>query len=110
MKSKTQIYGHTVEDIIARIDEDDRILRLKTWKKLLDSFFFNLYINEDYILSAFCKLKYFESKNDEQINIELGLNKEEIKFLDTKIKTFIYEKAKKMYLYDEVEVNKSASR
>ena len=108
-KSKTQIYGHTVEDIIIRIDEDDRISRLKMWKKLLDDFFFNLYINDDYLLSSFCKLKYLENKNDEQLNIALDINKEEIKFIDTKIKTFIYEKAKSMYLYDEVEVNKCAS-
>lgn len=108
-KSKTQIYGHTVEDIIIRIDEDDRISRLKMWKKLLDDFFFNLYINDDYLLSSFCKLKYLENKNDEQLNIALDVSKEEIKFIDTKIKTFIYEKAKSMYLYDEVEVNKCAS-
>lgn len=108
-KSKTQIYGHTVEDIIIRIDEDDRISRLKMWKKLLDDFFFNLYINDDYLLSSFCKLKYLENKNDEQLNIALDINKEEIKFIDTKIKTFIYEKAKSLYLYDEVEVNKCAS-
>lgn len=108
-KSKTQIYGHTVEDIIIRIDEDDRISRLKMWKKLLDDFFFNLYINDDYLLSSFCKLKYLENKNDEQLNIALDISKEEIKFIDTKIKTFIYEKAKSMYLYDEVEVNKCAS-
>ena len=108
-KSKTQIYGHTVEDIIIRIDEDDRISRLKMWKKLLDDFFFNLYINDDYLLSSFCKLKYLENKNDKQLNIALDISKEEIKFIDTKIKTFIYEKAKSMYLYDEVEVNKCAS-
>lgn len=108
-KSKTQIYGHTVEDIIIRIDEDDRISRLKMWKKLLDDFFFNLYINDDYLLSSFCKLKYLENKNDEQLNIALDMNKEEVKFIDTKIKTFIYEKAKSLYLYDEVEVNKCAS-
>lgn len=110
MKSKTQIYGHTIEDIIIRIDEDDRISRLKQWKKLLDNFFFNLYINDDYLLSSFCKLKYLLNKNDEQIFIELSLNKEEIKYVDTKIKSFIYEKAKSQYLYDEVEVNKSASK
>ena len=109
MKSKTQIYGHTIEDIIIRIDEDDRISRLLAWKKLLDDFFFNLYISDDYVLSSFCKLKYLENKNDEQINIALDLSSEEIKFLDVKIKSFIYEKAKRLYLYDEVEVNKCAS-
>ena len=110
MKSKTQIYGHTIEDIIIRIDEDDRISRLLAWKKLLDDFFFNLYVSDDYVLSSFCKLKYLENKNDEQINIALDLSSEEIKFLDVKIKSFIYEKAKRLYLYDEVEVNKSASK
>lgn len=109
-KSKTQIYGHTIEDIIIRIDEDDRISRLNAWKKLLDDFFFNLYINDDYVLSSFCKLKYLENKNDEQINIALDLNEEEIKYNDIKIKSFIYEIAKRLYLYDEVEVNKSASK
>ncbi len=108
-KSKTQLYGHTTEDIIIRIDEDGKLSRLKMWKKLLDSFFFNLYIFDDYLLSSFCKLKYLENKNDEQINIALDIKKDEIKYLDTKIKTVIYEKAKNMYLYDEVEVNKSAS-
>lgn len=98
------VYGHTVEDIIIRIDEDDRILRLKAWKKLLDNFFFNLYINDDYLLSSFCKLKYLENKDNEQLNIVLDLSKEEIKFIDTKIKTFIYKKAKSLYLYDEVEI------
>ena len=102
MKSKTQIYGHTIEDIIIRIDEDDRISRLLAWKKLLDNFFFNLYVSDDYVLSSFCKLKYLENKNDEQINIALDLSSEEIKFLDVKIKSFIYEKAKRLYLYDEV--------
>ncbi len=110
MKSKTQIYGHTIEDIIIRIDEDDRISRLLSWKKLLDNFFFNMYINDDYVLSSFCKLKYLQNKNDEQIHIALDLNSEEIKYLDVKIKSFIYDKAKKLYLYDETEVNKSASK
>ena len=110
MKSKTQIYGHTLEDIIIRIDEDDRISRLLAWKKLLDDFFFNLYVSDDYVLSSFCKLKYLENKNDEQINIALDLSFEEIKFLDVKIKSFIYEKAKRLYLYDEVEVNRNASK
>ena len=110
MKSKTQIYGHTLEDIIIRIDEDDRISRLLAWKKLLDDFFFNLYVSDDYVLSSFCKLKYLENKNDEQINIALDLSSEEIKFLDVKIKSFIYEKAKRLYLYDEVEVNRNASK
>ena len=110
MKSKTQIYGHTIEDIIIRIDEDDRISRLLSWKKLLDNFFFNLYINDDYVLSSFCKLKYLQNKNDEQIHIALDLNSEEIKYLDVKIKSFIYDKAKRLYLYDETEVNKSASK
>ena len=110
MKSKTQIYGHTIEDIIIRIDEDDRISRLLAWKKLLDNFFFNLYVSDDYVLSSFCKLKYLENKNDEQINIALDLSSEEIKFLDVKIKSFIYEKAKRLYLYDEVEVNRNASK
>ena len=53
--------------------------------------------------------EFQKNKNDEQLNIALDINKEEIKFIDTKIKTFIYEKAKSMYLYDEVEVNKCAS-
>ena len=110
MKSKTQIYGHTIEDIIIRIDEDDRISRLLSWKKLLDNFFFNLYINDDYVLSSFCKLKYLQNKNDEQIHIALDLNLDEIKYLDVKIKSFIYDKAKRLYLYDETEVNKSASK
>ncbi len=110
MKSKTQIYGHTIEDIIIRIDEDDRISRLLSWKKLLDNFFFNLYINDDYVLSSFCKLKYLQNKNDEQIHIALDLNSDEIKYLDVKIKSFIYDKAKRLYLYDETEVNKSASK
>jgi hypothetical protein len=110
MKSKTQIYGHTIEDIIIRIDEDDRISRLLSWKKLLDNFFFNLYINDDYVLSSFCKLKYLQDKNDEQIHIALDLNSDEIKYLDVKIKSFIYDKAKRLYLYDETEVNKSASK
>ena len=110
MKSKTQIYGHTIEDIIIRIDEDDRISRLLAWKKLLDDFFFNLYVSDDYVLSSFCKLKYLENKNNEQINIALDLSSEEIKFLDVKIKSFIYEKAKRLYLYDEVEVNRNASK
>ncbi len=110
MKSKTQIYGHTIEDIIIRIDEDDRISRLLAWKKLLDDFFFNLYISDDYVLSSFCKLKYLQNKNDEQIHIALDLSSEEIKYLDVKIKSFIYDKAKRLYLYDETEVNKSASK
>ena len=110
MKSKTQIYGHTIEDIIIRIDEDDRISRLLSWKKLLDDFFFHLYVNDDYVLSSFIKLKYLENKNDEQLNIALDLTPEEIKFLDVKIKSFIYETAKRMYMYDEVEVNKNASK
>ncbi len=110
MKSKTQIYGHTIEDIIIRIDEDDRISRLLSWKKLLDDFFFHLYVDDDYVLSSFVKLKYLENKNDEQINIALDLTSEEIKFLDVKIKSFIYETAKRMYMYDEVEVNKNASK
>ncbi len=110
MKSKTQIYGHTIEDIIIRIDEDDRISRLLSWKKLLDNFFFNLYISDDYVLSSFCKLKYLQNKNDEQIHIALDLSSEEIKYLDVKIKSFIYDKAKRLYLYDETEVNKCASK
>ena len=110
MKSKTQIYGHTIEDIIIRIDEDDRISRLLSWKKLLDNFFFNLYISDDYVLSSFCKLKYLQNKNDEQIHIALDLSSDEIKYLDVKIKSFIYDKAKRLYLYDETEVNKCASK
>ncbi|MGN1268602.1 MAG: hypothetical protein ACI4U0_03805 [Candidatus Aphodocola sp.] len=110
MKSKTQIYGHTIEDIIIRIDEDDRISRLLSWKKLLDNFFFNLYISDDYVLSSFCKLKYLQNKNDEQIHIALDLSSEEIKYLDVKIKSFIYDKAKRLYLYDETGVNKCASK
>ena len=110
MKSKTQIYGHTLEDIIIRIDEDDRISRLLSWKKLLDDFFFHLYIDDDYVLSSFCKLKYLENKNDEQLNIALDITPEEIKFLDVKIKSYIYEMAKRIYMYDEVEVNKHASK
>ena len=79
-------------------DETDELISEepmpKAAEEFFDDFFFNLYINDDYLLSSFCKLKYLENKNDEQLNIALDISKEEIKFIDTKIKTFIYEKAK----------------
>lgn len=104
-KSKTQIIGYTIEDTVIKFEEDAKIIRLKKWKKLLDDFFFQLYINDDYILSSFCKLKYLDKKDDD-LKTFLDLNKEEIRFFDSTMKSYIYDKAIDAHLYSRKEVRK----
>lgn len=108
-KSKTQIVSYTIEDTVIKFEEDGKIIRLKKWKKLLDDFFFQLYINDDYILSSFCKLKYLDKKDDYDLKTFLDLNKEEIRFFDSTMKSYIYDKALDEHLYSRKEVRKYAS-
>ena len=108
-KSKTQIIGYTIEDTVIKFEEDGKIIRLKKWKKLLDDFFFQLYINDDYILSSFCKLKYLDKKDDYDLKTFLDLNKEEIRFFDSTMKSYIYDKAIEEHLYSRTGVKKYAS-
>lgn len=103
-KSKTQIYGHSLEDVIERLEEDAVLDRLYTWKQLLNCFFF--YLKDDEYLNNFCKIKYVDKKSNREIKQELNLSYEEIHFLSTKIKNYIFENAVKNGLYkNEVKEN-----
>lgn len=107
-KSKSQIVGHTIEDVIIQIDEDGIIKRLNKYKKFLNDFFFNLYINEDFVFSAYIKLKYLRRKNEQFIEDKLNLSFDEINFIDDKLKRYIYNEAVKYRLYannQEVKCN-----
>lgn len=105
-KSKTQIIGYTLEETVIKLDEDNVINRLKKWKKLLDEFFLSLYTDDDYVLSSFCKLKYLEKKDDYDLKILLDLNKEEINYLDSRIKSNLFDKAFQLHLYSRKEEKK----
>lgn len=103
-KSKTQIYGHSLEDVIERLEEDAVLDRLYTWKQLLNCFFF--YLKDDEYLNNFCKIKYVDKKSNREIKQELNLSYEEIHFLSTKIKNYIFENSVKNGLYkNEVKEN-----
>ena len=99
LKSKSQLKGSTIEDIVSDMDDDSTLQRLYSWKEILKDFSLEMYVNEDYLLSSFFKLKYLDKKEDTEITKNLELNKKEIDYIEEKIVEELYRYAKKKYFY-----------
>ena len=99
LMAKTQIKGSTIEDIVSDMEDDKIIKRLKCWKWIIQDFTKKVYLNEDYIISSFFKLKYLEKKENITISKSLELNNEEIDYIDDKIIEGLYKHAKECNFY-----------
>ena len=99
LKSKSQLKGSTIEDIVSDMDDDNTLRRLYNWKKILKHFSLFMYETEDYLLSSFFKLKYLDKKEDKEIMKILKLKKNEIDYLDGKFIEEVYRCAKRNNFY-----------
>lgn len=82
--------GYTLEDVISRFDDDNNIKRLKTWKKVINSFISKLYDNPNKIYYLFIKYKFLEKLDNEIIAERLNLEEKDIKSFEVNIKWLLY--------------------
>lgn len=100
LKSKKQD-GNSMEDIIARFDEDRKILRLKKWQSFLISFFNILKKFERPLYYQFIDLKYIQKKDNKEIMEQLNLDEVALKNLEIQVKWIAYRYAIKEELFKE---------
>ena len=82
--------GYTLEDVISRFDDDNNIKRLKTWKKVINSFISKLYDNPNKIYYLFIKYKFLEKLDNVIIAERLNLEEKDIKSFEVNIKWLLY--------------------
>ena len=93
--------GNTIEDIIAKFDDDRKILRLKKWQSFLISFFNILKKFERPLYYQFIELKYIKKLDNKEIMEQLKLNEVALKNLEIQVKWIAYRYAIKEELFKE---------
>ncbi|MBR1654079.1 MAG: hypothetical protein IJ690_03915 [Clostridia bacterium] len=102
LSSIHSIHSNTLEDVIEKFETDRNILRLKAWKKLINSFLSKLYDEEDKFYYYFIKYKYLIKMDTEMMHEKLNINYTEEKEIDIYLKWVLYQYAIKVELYKEV--------
>ncbi|MCR5146976.1 MAG: hypothetical protein K6B70_06515 [Clostridia bacterium] len=102
LSSIHSIHSNTLEDVIEKFDTDRNILRLKAWKKLINSFLSKLYDEEDKFYYYFIKYKYLTKMDTEMMHEKLNINYTEEKEIDIYLKWVLYQYAIRANLYKEV--------
>lgn len=102
LSSIHSIHSNTLEDVIEKFDTDSNILRLKAWKKLINSFLSKLYDEEDKFYYYFIKYKYLIKMDTEMMHEKLNINYAEEKEIDIYLKWVLYQYAIRAELYKEV--------
>ena len=93
--------GNTIEDIIAKFDDDRKILRLKKWQSFLISFFNILKKFERPLYYHFIELKYIKKLDNKEIMEQLKVNEVALKNLEIQVKWIAYRYAIKEELFKE---------
>ena len=93
--------GNTIEDIIAKFDDDRKILRLKKWQSFLISFFNILKKFERPLYYQFIELKYIKKLDNKEIMEQLKVNEVALKNLEIQVKWIAYRYAIKEELFKE---------
>ena len=102
LSSIHSLHSNTLEDVIEKFDTDRNILRLKAWKKLINSFLSKLYDEEDKFYYYFIKYKYLIKMDTEMMHEKLNINYTEEKEIDIYLKWVLYQYATRAELYKEV--------
>lgn len=96
------VHSNTLEDIIEKFDTDCNIVRLKLWKKLINSFLSKLYDEDDMFYYYFIKFKYLIKMDRKMMQEKLNITNKEEKEIDIYLKWLLYQYAIKANLYKEV--------
>ena len=98
-------YGYTLENCIIAIDNDRKIKRLKTWKKLIRKYMNDVDNKNDFIEYWVTKYTFFDKRNIEFIKEHLNLDKYELREKLMIIFYELYQIGIEEKLYKEVAIN-----
>lgn len=93
--------SNSLEDIILKIDEDRKIIRLKKWQSFLIAFFNILKKYERPLYYQFIDLKYTKKLDNKEIMEQLKIDEALFKDIDTQVKWIAYKYAVKEELFKE---------
>lgn len=98
-------YGYTLENCIIAIENDRKIKRLKTWKKLIRKYMNDVDNKNDFIEYWVTKYTFFDKRNIGFIKEHLNLDKQQFRNEILLIFNELYCRAIKGKLYKEVAFN-----
>ncbi len=95
-------YGYTLENCIIAIENDRKIKRLKTWKKLIRKYMNDVDNKNDFIEYWVTKYTFFDKRNIGFIKEHLNLDKQQFRNEILLIFNELYRRAIEGKLYKEV--------
>ena len=98
-------YGYTLENCIIAIDNDRKIKRLKTWKKLIRKYMNDVDNKNDFIEYWVTKYTFFDKRNIGFIKEHLNLDKQQFRNEILLIFNELNRRAIEGKLYKEVAYN-----
>lgn len=98
-------YGYTLENCIIAIENDRKIKRLKTWKKLIRKYMNDVDNKNDFIEYWVTKYTFFDKRNIGFIKEHLNLDKQQFRNEILLIFNELYHRAIEGKLYKEVAYN-----
>lgn len=98
-------YGYTLENCIIAIENDRKIKRLKTWKKLIRKYMNDVDNKNDFIEYWVTKYTFFDKRNIGFIKKHLNLDKQQFRNEILLIFNELYCRAIEGKLYKEVAFN-----
>lgn len=98
-------YGYTLENCIIAIENDRKIKRLKTWKKLIRKYMNDVDNKNDFIEYWVIKYTFFDKRNIGFIKEHLNLDKQQFRNEILLIFNELYLRAIEGKLYKEVAFN-----
>ena len=98
-------YGYTLENCIIAIENDRKIKRLKTWKKLIRKYMNDVDNKNDFIEYWVTKYTFFDKRNIGFIKEHLNLDKQQFRNEILLIFNELYRRAIEGRLYKEVAYN-----
>ena len=98
-------YGNTLENCIIAIENDRKIKRLKTWKKLIRKYMNDVDNKNDFIEYWVTKYTFFDKRNIGFIKEHLNLDKQQFRNEILLIFNELYCRAIEGKLYKEVAFN-----
>ena len=98
-------YGYTLENCIIAIENDRKIKRLKTWKKLIRKYMNDVDNKNDFIEYWVTKYTFFDKRNIGFIKEHLNLDKQQFRNEILLIFNELYCRAIEGKLYKEVAYN-----
>ena len=96
-KSKTSYYSNTLEDIVERFEDDYKLNRLNTWKKVINKFLKGISYNS--MLRRFVNNKYFFENSTDEVMKKMKINYNEYYFLDDITKKSLYRLCKEENIF-----------